>query len=166
MPSEEIEKPYYATMTLQWDSQLVFNEAGYIYIQDAVKTYKTYNLTREDPGSREIFYHMARIDHDGVFRLYKHLRDNTSDRSCPSSWTIMQVIPDDICGALASDHVNAGDHDGFCRPNCICSTLYNSSGRAFCSCPDEFSPLIQLDNWAGCKPNFPLPSCHKGWEKK
>uniref|UniRef100_A0A7N2LAI8 Retrotransposon Copia-like N-terminal domain-containing protein n=1 Tax=Quercus lobata TaxID=97700 RepID=A0A7N2LAI8_QUELO len=69
MPSEEIEKPYYATMTLRWDSQLVFNEAGYIYIQDAVKTYKTYNLTREDPGSREIFYHMARIDHDGVFRL-------------------------------------------------------------------------------------------------
>ncbi|XP_075645870.1 G-type lectin S-receptor-like serine/threonine-protein kinase LECRK2 [Castanea sativa] len=52
MPSEDIEKPYYATMTLRWDSQLIFNEAGYIYIQDAVKTY---NLTREDPGSREIF---------------------------------------------------------------------------------------------------------------
>ncbi|KAK7858629.1 g-type lectin s-receptor-like serine/threonine-protein kinase lecrk3, partial [Quercus suber] len=105
-------------MTLQWDSQLVFNEAGYIYIQDVVKTYKTYNLTREDPGSREIFYHMARIDHDGVFRLYKHLRDNTSDGSCPSSWIIMQGILNDICGALAR-----------------------------------------------CKPNFPLPSCHKGWEK-
>lgn len=69
-------------MTLQWDSQLIFNEAGYIYIQDAVKTYKTYNLTREDPGPREIFYHMPRIDHDGVFRPYKHLRDNTSDGSC------------------------------------------------------------------------------------
>ncbi|KAK7817130.1 g-type lectin s-receptor-like serine/threonine-protein kinase rlk1 [Quercus suber] len=29
-------------------------------------------------------------------------------------------------------------------------------GRAFCSCPDEFSHLIQLDNWA---------ACHKGWKK-
>ncbi|KAK7817131.1 G-type lectin S-receptor-like serine/threonine-protein kinase LECRK3 [Quercus suber] len=98
MPSEDIEKPYFASMTLRWDSQLIFNEAGYIYIQDAVKTYKTYktyNLTRQDPGSRETFYHMARIDHDGV-RLYKHQRDNTSDGSCPSSWTIVQGIPDDI----------------------------------------------------------------------
>lgn len=117
-------------MTLQWDSQLIFNEAGYIYIQDAVKTYKTYNLTREDPGPREIFYHMPRIDHDGVFRPYKHLRDNTSDGSCHSSWTTVQGIPDDICGALASDHVTAGD--GFCEPNSICSTSDNSSGRAFC----------------------------------
>ncbi|XP_075645872.1 G-type lectin S-receptor-like serine/threonine-protein kinase LECRK3 [Castanea sativa] len=49
---------------------------------------------------------MAMIDHDGVFRLYKHLRDNKGDGSCPSSWTIVQGIPDDICGALASDHVN------------------------------------------------------------
>jgi hypothetical protein len=97
--------------------------------------------------------HIARIDYDGIFRIYKHFRkeDTTeSGGSCPSSWTAVQSIPDNICSG------------GFCGPNSICST--RSDGMAFCLCPAEFSPLYQSGYLAGCKPNFALPSCQDGWE--
>ena len=67
MPS--IGRAYFATMTF-WESQLIFTEAGYMYVQDANKSINIYNLTQEDPGSKESFYHMARIDYDGIFRIY------------------------------------------------------------------------------------------------
>jgi hypothetical protein len=151
MPSEILEKAYFATMTINWNSQLIFTEAGYMYIQGG--NGRTFNLTKVDPGSNETFYHIARIDYDGAFRLYKYLRkdDSTSASSgnCPSSWTEVQGIPDDSCAG------------GFCGPNSICNT---SDGGTFCSYPVEFSPLYQSGYWAGCKPNFALPSCHDGWE--
>ncbi|GMY22282.1 G-type lectin S-receptor-like serine/threonine-protein kinase LECRK3, partial [Fagus crenata] len=150
MPSGILEKAYFATMTMYWNSQLIFTEAGYMNIQGGEGL--IYNLTNVDPGSNETFYHIARIDYDGVFRIYKHFRkeDTTeSGGSCPSSWTAVQSIPDNICSG------------GLCGPNSICST---SDGMAFCLCPAEFSPLYQSGYWAGCKPNFALPSCHDGWE--
>jgi hypothetical protein len=79
MPSGILEKAYFATMTMYWDSQLIFTEAGYMYIDGG--NGRTYNLTKEDPGSNETFYHIARIDYDGVFRIYKHLRkEDTTDK--------------------------------------------------------------------------------------
>ena len=67
MPS--IGRAYFATMTF-WESQLIFTEAEFMYDQDKNKSTNIYNLTQEDPGSKESFYHMARIDYDGVFRIY------------------------------------------------------------------------------------------------
>jgi hypothetical protein len=64
MPSEILEKAYFATMTMYWDSQLIFTDAGYMYIQGG--NGRTFNLTKVDPGSNETFYHIARIDYDGV----------------------------------------------------------------------------------------------------
>uniref|UniRef100_A0A2N9I632 Receptor-like serine/threonine-protein kinase n=1 Tax=Fagus sylvatica TaxID=28930 RepID=A0A2N9I632_FAGSY len=149
------------------------HKAGYMYIDGGIewvynltkedpgstKTFeRVYNLTKEDPGSTKTFYHIARIDYDGIFRLYKHLRNDdttsTSGGSCPaSSWTEVQAIPDDICDA------------GFCGPNSICGENTRKVGK-YCSCPPEFSPVFQSGYWAGCKPNFALPSCHDGLEAK
>ncbi|GMY22281.1 G-type lectin S-receptor-like serine/threonine-protein kinase LECRK3 [Fagus crenata] len=87
--------------TTNWGSQLIFTEAGYMYIIDGGNG-RNLSLTKEDPGSNETYYHIARIDHDGVFRIYKHLRkkDETSGGSCPPSWTEVQGIPEDICQAF------------------------------------------------------------------
>ncbi|XP_030967170.1 G-type lectin S-receptor-like serine/threonine-protein kinase LECRK1 [Quercus lobata] len=85
-------------------------------IQDANKSTNIYNLTKEDPGSKETFYHMARIDVDGSFRVYKHPRNGDApsggNESCSSSWTEVHSIPNDICGTLI-DAVAAGGH--LCR---------------------------------------------------
>lgn len=118
MPSELLEKPYFATMTMNRESQLMLTEAGYLNVQDAKSNY-TFNLTKGDPGSNKNFYHMARSDYDGIFRLYKHLKneDATSCGNCPLSWTAVQGIPDDICAAFAS-YSSGG---GFWGPNSMCT---------------------------------------------
>ncbi|KAL0006618.1 hypothetical protein SO802_008120 [Lithocarpus litseifolius] len=136
MPSELLEKPYFATMTMNWESQLIYTEAGYLYVQDATSNY-AFNLTKGDPG------YMARIDYDGIFRLYKHLKneDATSCGNCPLSWTAVQGIPDDICAAFAS-YSSGG---GFCGPNSICTTA-NNSNVVFFQCPIGFSPMDQSNN--------------------
>nr|XP_023915155.1 G-type lectin S-receptor-like serine/threonine-protein kinase LECRK3 [Quercus suber] len=159
MPSGILEKPYFATYTMNWEPKLMFTEAGYLYVQDA-KSNSTFNLTKRDPGSNKNFYHMARIDYDGIFRLYKHLKneDATSCGNCPLSWTVVQGIPDDICAAFAGYYGG-----GFCGPNSICTSA-NNSIAVFCQCPNGFSPMDQSNNWLGCKPNFALPSCDSGWE--
>ncbi|KAM4073104.1 hypothetical protein ACB094_11G192000 [Castanea mollissima] len=165
--SEKIRRPYYATMTMQWKSVLNFTEDGRMYILDANNSTNSYNLTEKNPGSKESFYHMARIDPDGGFRLYSHPRKEkpTSDglESCSSSsWIEVQSIPDDTCGRFDANTFVGG----LCGLNGICQTSDESSGngRTFCTCPTGFSPLDPSNGWAGCKPNFPLPSCDNGWE--
>ena len=68
LPSEIIEKPYFTTMTINWDPQLIFTEDGYMYIRDT-KSKSIFYLAMGNPGSNKTFYYMSRIDYDGVFRL-------------------------------------------------------------------------------------------------
>ncbi|XP_030962087.1 G-type lectin S-receptor-like serine/threonine-protein kinase LECRK3 [Quercus lobata] len=165
MPSEVLNHAYFATMTMFWESQLIFTEAGYMYVQDANNSTNIFNLTQEDPGSKDSFYHMARIDYNGVFRIYKHLRQqDTSCGSCPSTWDPVQGIPGitDICGVFDANTFVGG----FCGLNGVCRTSDASSGGGtFCSFPYGFSQLNPYEDWAGCKPDFPLPNCDNGWEE-
>ncbi|XP_075646692.1 G-type lectin S-receptor-like serine/threonine-protein kinase LECRK3 [Castanea sativa] len=160
MPSEIRGKAYFSSWTVNLATQLNFTEAGYMYVQNAILT-NWFNVFKKNPGSSETFYHMARIDHDGVFRLYKHLRkeDTTSGGSSPASWTEVNGIPDNICDAF----VNYANGGGFCGPNSICTTKSGSS-HASCSCPVGFSALDQSDYRTGCKPNFTVSNCHNGRE--
>ncbi|KAL4601317.1 hypothetical protein ACB092_11G263700 [Castanea dentata] len=168
LSSEALQRAYFATGTLNWESQLNFTEDGNMYIKDANESNRVHNLiTNEYPGSKEDFYYLARIDHDGGFRLYRHFKkDTTNDEyvscsSSSSSWTVVKSIPDDICSVLSGDTIGGG----FCGPNSICSSFDGSRGTAFCSCPPGFSSLDQSYNWSGCVPNFALPSCdNNGWE--
>ncbi|KAK4591695.1 hypothetical protein RGQ29_016221 [Quercus rubra] len=142
-----------------------------MYIQDADNPNSVYKLTKESPaGSKEDFYYLARIDYDGGFRLYKHPRKVSTPsgvyESCSSSWAVVQSIPSDICATFTGDAAAVGG--GFCGPNGYCRTVGDSSGSgpAFCFCPVGFSPLDPSNNFAGCKPDFLLPSCQIGWEKQ
>ncbi|XP_030963289.1 G-type lectin S-receptor-like serine/threonine-protein kinase LECRK3 [Quercus lobata] len=165
--SEKIRRPYFATMTLQWISVLNFTEDGRMYILDANNSTNIYGLAEKNPGSKESFYHRARIDPDGGFGIYRFPRKEnpTSDglESCSSSsWNEVQSIPDDICGRFDANTFVGG----FCGLNGICQTLGGSSGvrDTICKCPPQFSYLDPSNYWGGCKPNFPLPSCDNGWE--
>ena len=160
MPSEILGKAYFSSWTVNLATQLSFTEARYMYVQNAILT-NWFDVFKKNPGSNETFYHMARIDHDGVFRLYKHLRkeDTTSGGSSPASWTEVNGIPDNICDAF----VNYANGGVFCGPNNIC-TKESGYSHASCSCPVGFSALDQSDYWTGCKPNFTLSNCHNGRE--
>ena len=121
MSNQIHEKAYFATMTMNWASQLIFTEAGYMFINGGNNL--IHHLTMKDPGPNESFYHMARINYDGIFILYSHAirEDTTGCGSCSSLWTEVQRIPDDICGK------------GLCGPNSICNITDNR--MAFCTCP-------------------------------
>ncbi|KAL0379927.1 UNVERIFIED_CONTAM: G-type lectin S-receptor-like serine/threonine-protein kinase LECRK4 [Sesamum angustifolium] len=139
------------------DSELVFAEAGLIYIEDRNKN--IFNVTKQNLGSRQNFYYMARIDYDGAFRHYNHPRGNsTADagRNTPA-WSIVQTTPEDMCSAVLADLGS-----GACGYNSYC---VNSGGRPNCLCPQGYSPVDPLDMSQGCKPNFNIPSCQQnGWE--
>ncbi|TKY68209.1 G-type lectin S-receptor serine/threonine-protein kinase RLK1 [Spatholobus suberectus] len=72
---------YWATGTYNTESQLFFGESGRMYIKNDTSDTTTVVLN----GGTEDFLYMARIDPDGVFRLYQHRKDeNTSANSCSS----------------------------------------------------------------------------------
>ncbi|KAI8026137.1 G-type lectin S-receptor-like serine/threonine-protein kinase LECRK2 [Camellia lanceoleosa] len=139
--------------------QLTFDESGrYIYVKQGNRN--VYNFTQKNMGSKQGFYHMARIDFDGVFRLYNHPRRTgaASDGSCSLSWSVVQHIPDDVCSVIQG---NLGS--GACGYNSYCSV--DANGKPECFCPEGYSPMDRLDIQNGCKPNFPLPNCQEdGWE--
>ncbi|KAJ6777913.1 hypothetical protein OIU74_001817 [Salix koriyanagi] len=143
-------RAYWDTGTMTNNSQLVFNENGYIYITNSNR--RVYNLTKEAAGSSQDFYHMARIDYDGVFRQYNRRKIKT----CGLEWSVMTKFPADICSAIVTD---VGS--GACGYNSICVEVNDEPD---CLCPENFSYMDDATN-LGCRPNFELPSCRlNGWE--
>jgi len=59
---------YWATGTVGTESQLFFDEFGHMYIKNDTGTV----LSDITNGGSDEFFYMARIDPDGVFRLYRH----------------------------------------------------------------------------------------------
>ncbi|KAL2514200.1 receptor-like protein kinase 1 [Forsythia ovata] len=109
-PSEHPNVAYWATSTVRSnpDSQLVFDEAGYVYLKQGKENIR--NITKKDMGSPQEFYHMARIDYDGVFRSYNHPRKNyaADAKGCTSAWSIVQNTPEDMCSAILGDLGSGG----------------------------------------------------------
>ncbi|KAG8391302.1 hypothetical protein BUALT_Bualt01G0173800 [Buddleja alternifolia] len=158
LPTEIVNGAYWTSNTIRANSssQLVFDEAGYVYIQQANENIR--NITQRDMGSNQDFYHMARLDFDGVFRHYNRPRRNyaADASSCASSWSTVQTTPENMCRIM--DNLGSGA----CGYNSYC---VNSDGKPNCFCPEGYSPLDPLDMHRGCKPNFNLPSCQQGgWE--
>ncbi|KAH6789690.1 hypothetical protein C2S51_004696 [Perilla frutescens var. frutescens] len=157
LPTQAENGAYWASGTkANASSQLVFDEAGYMYIQEGDRN--IHNITNSNMGSPQDFYFLARLDADGVFRHYHHPRRNyAAVGSCPSAWSVVQTTPQDLCSAVLGDIGS-----GACGYNSYC---VNTDGKPSCLCPPNYSLLNPLDANGGCKPNFPLPSCQQnGWE--
>ncbi|KAB5520238.1 hypothetical protein DKX38_024557 [Salix brachista] len=144
-------RAYWATGTMTGNSQLVFNENGYIYVTDG--NLWVYNLTKNTAGSNQDFYHMARIDYDGVFRQYRCEKSKT----CGLKWSVVKRFPEDICSAILTEVGR-----GACGYNSICVEV---NEEPECLCPENYSYLNESAKNLGCRPNFELPSCRlNGWE--
>nr|KYP40903.1 Putative receptor protein kinase ZmPK1 [Cajanus cajan] len=146
---------YWATGTFGTESQLFFDESGHMYIKNDSGVVISEVLN----GGSDEFLYMARIDHDGVFRLYRHRKDeNAVAGSCSSGWwSVVQQYPQDICLSFTRQTGNV-----ICGYNSYCVAI---NGEPDCQCPDHYSPF-EHDNLTGCRPDFPLPSCNKdGWEQ-
>ncbi|KAJ9174414.1 hypothetical protein P3X46_013060 [Hevea brasiliensis] len=152
-PTEVHSMAYWATMSIKDNasSKLVFDEKGYMYVQEGTK--RIYNLTKTDAGSPQDFYHMARIDSYGVFAQYHYPKSNR----CDKRWSVVQRIPENICNRF--DTLLGS---GICGYNSYCMEI-NEEPK--CLCPDDYTYVKQYAPNEGCRPNFELPSCQPdGWD--
>ncbi|KAL1346686.1 hypothetical protein AAHE18_08G204500 [Arachis hypogaea] len=153
---------YWATGTDGRGSRLFFDEFGRIYVTDDNNT-KLFQVTNGIPGSTQYFY-MARIESDGVFRLYDYYQKTKTvkneEDNCSSGWKELEQEPDDICV------LNIAQNENFiCGPNSYCVSM---NGKPQCMCPHNYSYFVQPNdpnNLTSCRPDFPPPSCLvDGWE--
>ncbi|KAL8495924.1 hypothetical protein ACS0TY_019878 [Phlomoides rotata] len=151
MPTEYLDSPLWASNTAgvaDTDSQLIFDTSGYLYIQQGNET--STNVTKKELGSQQGFYYMARLDFEGVLRLY--IRARARINLLASLWTPIQTVPEDICDA---PYGNRGP--GACGYNSIC---VSTNGRPDCFCPQGYSLSNPHDSRSDCLPDFQMPSCH------
>jgi hypothetical protein len=149
LPTTYANEAYYASGTVADSAsnssspgrQLQFNESGYIYILR--ENDQIFPLSQKKVGSADDFYFRATLDFDGVFTLYSHPRNSSSNQS----WFPLWSVPDNICLSLL---VTEGS--GVCGYNSICSL--KADRRPACECPKGYSLLDPSDRYGSCKPDF------------
>ncbi|KAJ4724139.1 Receptor-like protein kinase [Melia azedarach] len=127
--------------------QVVFNEAGYMYIlrRNGQKS----DIAAGKPPASTDYYHRATLNFDGVFTQYFR------PKSGNGNWSVVWSKPNNnICLA-----VNGDIGSGVCGYNSIC--YMNNDSRPSCRCPRGYSLLDENDTFGSCKPDFDL-SCSEG----
>ncbi|XP_077231776.1 G-type lectin S-receptor-like serine/threonine-protein kinase LECRK2 [Tasmannia lanceolata] len=139
---------YWSSGTAGTNSQMIFNQSGYIYLRQTNGS--VHNLTLGNIVSTRDCYHRATLDFDGVFRQYIYPRNWAGE-----SWSIVWSVPSDICTAIAE---SIGS--GACGFNSYCILDYTQRPR--CYCPPNYSYLDSSNTFKGCKPDFVPQSCEPG----
>jgi hypothetical protein len=130
---------YFATSAGGFGDNVTLNmdADGYLYLLNAT-SFNIGNLTQGGFPTAETIY-LARLDADGIFRLYSHhliLNEN---------WSIAWSSSNDMCNTK-----------GVCGLNGLC--ILNDL-KAECLCLPGFE-MVQQGNWtAGCQRNFTAESC-------
>jgi hypothetical protein len=126
---------YFATGTYGSGDNVTLNmdTDGYLYLLNAT-SFDIGNLTNRGYPTAETIY-LARLDADGIFRLYKH---NLKGKG---NWSIVWSSSSDGCDPKGLCGLN-----GYCVPNeCVCLPGF---------------VMVQQGNWtAGCERNFTAESC-------
>ncbi|KAI6691932.1 hypothetical protein NL676_019642 [Syzygium grande] len=115
---------------------------GFLYLLNPAGQYVS-NVTRKGLPSNNMMY-LARIDADGIFRLYSY------DTIMKANWSIVWNSTDDLCSPK-----------GICGLNMYCVTI---DPKVNCVCLPGFAP-VQEGNWmSGCERNFTQESCKRTGE--
>ncbi|XVF77433.1 hypothetical protein PTKIN_Ptkin14bG0042700 [Pterospermum kingtungense] len=123
-------------------SRLIFNNSGYIQIQNSNGSLQ--NLPPGlGPGSN---YYRATLNFYGVFTLYFYPKNQNG----AGSWSALWYQPDDICSLQKMDTERLGS--GPCGYNSICEG--DNRERPTCTCPPGFSYLDESNPFKGCKQDY------------
>ncbi|KAE8037039.1 hypothetical protein FH972_009665 [Carpinus fangiana] len=147
LPTTYANEAYYASGTVADSAsnlsspgrQLRFNESGYVYILR--ENDQIFPLSQKKVGSADDFYFRATLDFDGVFTLYSHPRNSSSNQT----WIPLWFEPENIC-------LSSSSGVGVCGYNSICSL--KADQRPACECPRGYSLLDPNDRYGSCKPDF------------
>ncbi|XP_077231823.1 G-type lectin S-receptor-like serine/threonine-protein kinase LECRK2 [Tasmannia lanceolata] len=150
---------YWSSSTAGTNSQMIFNQSGYIYLRQTNGS--VHNLTLGNIVSTRDFYHRATLDFDGVFRQYIYPKNGSSNRNwAGESWSIEWSVPSDICWAITDSFGS-----GACGFNSYCRL--DDTLRPSCFCPPNYSYFDSSNPFKGCKPDFVPQSCEPAgsWEE-
>ncbi|XP_077227840.1 G-type lectin S-receptor-like serine/threonine-protein kinase LECRK3 [Tasmannia lanceolata] len=142
---------YWSSGTAGTNSQMIFNQSGYIYLRQTNGS--LHNLTLGNIVSTRDFYHRATLDFDGVFRQYVYPKNSSSSGNwVAGSWSVVWSVPSDICLTI-TDVLGSGacGFNSYCRLNEI--------QRPSCYCPPNYSYSDPRNTFKGCEPDFVLQSC-------
>ncbi|KAI3676931.1 hypothetical protein L1987_86546 [Smallanthus sonchifolius] len=146
--------PYYESKTEDLSnssnsgSQLIFDEAGYMYILKRNGQMIDFTI-RNTALSPEEYYHRATLDSDGVLTLYTYPKNPTGNTTWQAIWFEK--------GNLFS-YVGRHNDSRACGFNNVCNL---ETARPNCECPQGFSLLDPNDPNGDCKLDFTL-SCDEG----
>ncbi|XP_077231750.1 G-type lectin S-receptor-like serine/threonine-protein kinase LECRK3 [Tasmannia lanceolata] len=151
LPTRAHYNSYWSTATMGTQSQMIFNQSGYIYLRHTNGS--IHNLTSGNIVSTKDFYHRATLDFDGVLRQYDYPKNGSSNKNWPAgSGSVVWSVPDDICMAI-----NDVYGSGACGLNSYCRL--DETQRSSCNCPHNYSYSDPSNMFKGCKPDFVSESC-------
>ncbi|XP_031494726.1 G-type lectin S-receptor-like serine/threonine-protein kinase LECRK3 [Nymphaea colorata] len=141
----DMREPTYAS-SITWGQKgnLVFDESGKI----SVFQWELNKTVEIIPGSvipkpSTDFYFRAKIDYDGIFRLYSYPKRPSN--SWPDKWNIVWATLDYACEVPA-----------ICGLNAYCV----AQDEGFdCLCPKGFSYVDAANKLLGCKQDIPITDC-------
>ncbi|KAJ0969856.1 hypothetical protein J5N97_022733 [Dioscorea zingiberensis] len=156
LPTDSVYSAYWATMTVNTGSQVVFDSSGTLYLE--LENKSRINVTTSDVSTAD-FYQRVTLDPDGVLRHYVHPKDAMKKGSWRNDWTVIASEPSDIC-----QRVNGDTGSGACGFNSYCQLNENKSRT--CRCPPSYSFLDPGNPYSSCKPDFVAPSCSGGGDQE
>ncbi|XP_030952774.1 G-type lectin S-receptor-like serine/threonine-protein kinase LECRK2 [Quercus lobata] len=143
----------YWSNTAYWESrtngsgfQVVFNESGSIYL--TAKNGSILTTVSLNSVSKQDFYQRAVMEYDGVLIHYVYQKSSTSTSN---AWSILSLLPKNICEIAEDIGSGACGFNSYCEPG--------DDGRPNCKCPTGYTFIDPNDVMKGCRQNFLPQSC-------
>jgi len=141
---------YWSTDTCCDGNTTLFFDAGHLYylLTDGTK----HNLTTPQSlfSTNRLFYQHAKLDPDGIFRVYILPKNTTGNGS---TWSVLDQVPRDGGCTMVTN-----SQHGMCGPYSYC--IYHANKRLDCECASGYSFLDTQFRYKGCTPTFLPDSCH------
>ncbi|KAJ0969879.1 hypothetical protein J5N97_022756 [Dioscorea zingiberensis] len=157
LPTDSVYSAYWATMTVNTGSQVVFDSSDTLYLE--LENKSRINVTTSDVSTAD-FYQRVTLDPDGVLRHYVHPKDAMKKGSWRNDWTVIASEPSDIC-----QRVNGDTGSGACGFNSYCQLNEEQE-------PDLQVPALPTPFWipailtVAASPDFVAPSCGGGGDQE
>ncbi|KAL6603730.1 hypothetical protein ACP70R_044091 [Stipagrostis hirtigluma subsp. patula] len=128
---------------------VTFDEPGRLYY--TLRNGTVQDLVPPMPNSTVgKYYQFARMDPDGIVRVYVLPKNGSTGDGGNTSWTISGAFPRDGCSRRTSGL------QGLCGPGSYC---VQSKDRLSCECPSGYTYTDTRHRDAGCAPAFAPQSC-------
>ena len=139
---------YWSSGAIGSGFQVVFNASGTIYLTatngSILTTISSNSISKQD------FYQRVVMEYDGVLIHYVYPKSSTNTSI---AWTILFLMPPNICGITEDIGSRACGFNGYCE--------LGGDGRPNCKCPTRYSLIDPNDVMKGCRQDFLPQSCYE-----